>query len=188
MIGDIPAAAQAGRDDFLETWKPAARRGRAGEIERSLASADPRLGALVERVVKKRGRIRFGPPAAWSHFDAVARSIIYQQLGKQAAATIYARYSATLGGQPGPEQVMAAPPVQASPPGPPLWSGAFANRLPDGMLIKAANADTVYVMHGGAKRPVASAEGFNRHGYKWDQIWVVPVHEINSLPTGPAVN
>ena len=84
-------------------------------------------------------------------------------------------------------QFVAPPPVAQSPPGPPLWSGAFAGRLPDGMLIKAPNNDTVYVMQGGAKRPV-TGEGFNRHGYKWDCIWVVPLHEIDSVPTGSIVN
>lgn|GEM_PF-2530873 len=61
-----------------------------------------------------------------------------------------------------------APPSAEMPPGPPLWSGAFAGRLPDGMLIKAPNDDTVYVMQGGAKRPISNPEVFNRHGYKWN--------------------
>ena len=88
--------------------------------------------------------------------------------------------------QPAPQPVMA-PPAPATPPGPPMWTGAFCGRLPDGMLIKAPNNDTVYVMQGGAKRPV-TGEGFNRSGYRYENIWVLPVHEINSVPNGPLVN
>jgi len=89
--------------------------------------------------------------------------------------------------QPAPQPIMAPPPVPASPPAPPMLAGAYCGRLPDGILIKAPNNDSVYVMQGGAKRPL-TGEGFNRYGYKWDNIWVLPVHEVNSVPTGPVVN
>jgi len=89
--------------------------------------------------------------------------------------------------QPAPQPVMAPPPAPASPPAPPMLTGPYCGRLPDGILIKAPNNDSVYVMQGGQKRPL-TGEGFNRMGYKWDNIWVLPVNEVNSVPTGPVVN
>jgi hypothetical protein len=89
--------------------------------------------------------------------------------------------------QPAPQTYMAPPPVQASPSAPPMLAGPYAGRLPDGILIKAPNNDSVFVMQGGAKRPL-TGEGFNRHGYRWDNIWVLPQSEIDSVPTGPVVN
>lgn len=89
--------------------------------------------------------------------------------------------------QSAPQPVMAPPPMAASPPAPPMFAGAYCGRLPDGILIKAQNNDSVYVMQGGQKRPL-TGEGFNRMGYRWDNIWVLPVNEINSVPTGPVVN
>jgi hypothetical protein len=89
--------------------------------------------------------------------------------------------------QPAPQPVMVPAPAPASPPAPPMYAGAYCGRLPDGILIKAPNNDSVYVMQGGQKRPL-TGEGFNRMGYRWDSIWVLPVNEINSVPTGPVVN
>jgi hypothetical protein len=89
--------------------------------------------------------------------------------------------------QTAPQPVMAPPPMPASPPAPPMFPGAFCGRLPDGILVKAPNNDSVYVMQGGQKRPL-TGEGFNRMGYRWDSIWVLPQNEINSVPTGPVVN
>lgn len=81
-----------GRDGFLETWMPDDDRSGSGEVEEALAACDVRLGKLIRAVVDRGGFKRFRPSAATSHFDAIARSIIYQQLSKRAAATIYGRY------------------------------------------------------------------------------------------------
>ncbi len=76
-------------------------------IELALAERDPRLGALVERVIAHAGRRRFATSTARSHFEALARSIVYQQLSGKAAATIYGRFSAALGGDVTPSAVLA---------------------------------------------------------------------------------
>jgi hypothetical protein len=86
-----------------------------------------------------------------------------------------------------PQPVMAPGPTAAGPAAPPMLAGPYCGRLPDGILIKAPNNDSVYVMQGGQKRPL-TGEGFNRMGYRWDNIWVLPANEINSVPTGPVVN
>jgi DNA-3-methyladenine glycosylase II len=67
----------------------------------SLASADPRLAALIARV---------GPldlPEAREPFTALARSIVGQQLSMQAASTIWRRL--VLGGPITPERLATAP-------------------------------------------------------------------------------
>lgn len=52
-----------------------------------LKQADPLLGAMIERV----GAFGLEPKAEGSHFDALLRSIVYQQLSGRAAATIHGR-------------------------------------------------------------------------------------------------
>jgi hypothetical protein len=88
-----------------------------------------------------------------------------------------------------PAPVFQAPVVQAPPPtvGPSTPSGGFGPRLPDGTLIKTANLPTVYVMHGGAKRAL-TLEAFNRSGYRWDSIWILPDHHLNEIPNGAPLN
>lgn len=52
-----------------------------------LRTCDPKLAAIIDVV----GPCRFEPRAAGTHFDALVRSIIYQQLSGLAAATIHKR-------------------------------------------------------------------------------------------------
>src|SRR5690242_14057609 len=52
-----------------------------------LAAADPKLADVIRRV----GPWRLRRTTEGTHFDAVCRSIIYQQLSGRAAATIHAR-------------------------------------------------------------------------------------------------
>jgi len=86
------------------------REGRAEpvDVEAILRAADPRLGALIDAVIEAGGRQRFAPSPASSHFEALARSIIYQQLSGKAAATIYGRLVVSLGGTVAPEPILAA--------------------------------------------------------------------------------
>lgn len=75
--------------------------------EELLRSADPRLGRLIDAVVAKAGPQRFQPSPHASHFEALARSIVYQQLSGKAAATIYGRVLEALGGSMHPERILA---------------------------------------------------------------------------------
>jgi len=89
--------------DFLATWGRAAAPD-DGPAEKHLCASDSKLAEVI-RVV---GPQRFAESPARSHFDAIARSIIYQQLSKKAAATIYARYSNVMrDGAGGPAEVSA---------------------------------------------------------------------------------
>lgn len=76
--------------------------------EEYLRAADPRLGRLIERVVEKAGAQRFVPSPHATHFEALARSIVYQQLSGKAAATIHGRVVELVGGSVAPETILAA--------------------------------------------------------------------------------
>jgi DNA-3-methyladenine glycosylase II len=58
-------------------------------------------------VIEAVGPCRLAPTEELSHFEAVARSIVFQQLSGKAAATIYGRFEALLGGAVRPERFAA---------------------------------------------------------------------------------
>ncbi|GJG86641.1 DNA-3-methyladenine glycosylase [Gemmatimonadetes bacterium T265] len=68
-----------------------------------LKRADPHLAAVIAAV----GPCRFVPRADGTHFQAVARAIVYQQLSGKAAGTIHGRFHALYGGRaPEPEELL----------------------------------------------------------------------------------
>ncbi len=68
-----------------------------------LKSADPRLAAVIAQV----GACRFAPRADGTHFEAVARAIVYQQLSGKAAGTIHGRFHGLYGGRaPEPAELL----------------------------------------------------------------------------------
>jgi DNA-3-methyladenine glycosylase II len=71
---------------------------------RILAEQDP----VLRRLVAEAGPARVRPPAE-SHFEALVRAIVYQQLAGAAAAAIHGRLIAALGGQVTPEQLLSRP-------------------------------------------------------------------------------
>jgi DNA-3-methyladenine glycosylase II len=71
---------------------------------RHLKKSDPVLARVIEQV----GPCRFKPRSEGSHFDAVLRAIVYQQLSGKAAATIYGRVLDLYGGRaPAPAELRA---------------------------------------------------------------------------------
>jgi DNA-3-methyladenine glycosylase II len=71
-----------------------------------LKRADPVLARVIDRV----GACRFQPRRKGTHFDALLRSIVYQQLSGKAAGTILDRVLALYGGRyPRPAQLLATP-------------------------------------------------------------------------------
>ena len=71
-----------------------------------LRSTDPALAKIIDRV----GDYTFVPRNEGSHFDALVRAIVYQQLSGKAAATIHRRFEEIYGGRPPtPEEVIATP-------------------------------------------------------------------------------
>lgn len=80
------------------------------EAAAELARRDKVMRALRERhgdPVLKRKRSPLG--AAAGHFEALAESILYQQLAGAAAASIHRRFVDALGGSVTPESVLATP-------------------------------------------------------------------------------
>ncbi len=67
-----------------------------------LAERDP----VLRRLVAEAGLPRVRPPAE-THFEALVRAIVYQQLAGAAAAAIHGRLIAALGGQVAPEPMLA---------------------------------------------------------------------------------
>jgi DNA-3-methyladenine glycosylase II len=81
----------------------------ARERRRALAhlrKSDPRIALVIERV----GACRFVPRAEGTHFDALMRAIVYQQLSGKAAATILGRILAIYGDRyPTADELLATP-------------------------------------------------------------------------------
>jgi len=79
----------------------------AQQAVQHLSSADERLAKVIQRV----GPFKLQPVAAFSPYESLARSIIFQQLNGKAAETIAGRVHAAFGGEryPDPERLLAAP-------------------------------------------------------------------------------
>jgi DNA-3-methyladenine glycosylase II len=69
-----------------------------------LAEQDP----VLRRLVAEAGPARVRPPAE-SHFEALVRAIVYQQLAGPAAAAIHGRLIAALGGEVTPQRLLSLP-------------------------------------------------------------------------------
>ncbi len=69
-----------------------------------LATRDP----VMARLVAATGPPRLGSRRQPDHFAALCESIVYQQLAGKAAAAIFGRLCAALGGPPTPEAIQAA--------------------------------------------------------------------------------
>jgi DNA-3-methyladenine glycosylase II len=63
---------------------------------RHLRAVDP----VMKRVIAAVGPCRYTPRAEGTHFDALVRSVIYQQISGKAAATILGRLHAAFGDRP----------------------------------------------------------------------------------------
>ncbi|MDR3734941.1 MAG: DNA-3-methyladenine glycosylase 2 family protein, partial [Acidobacteriaceae bacterium] len=78
---------------------------------RELAAADPKLGRLIERA----GPFTLRLAGAQSPFEALAESIVYQQLNGKAAATIHRRMIESfhpicgIGVHPSPQHILDCP-------------------------------------------------------------------------------
>jgi DNA-3-methyladenine glycosylase II len=69
-----------------------------------LAEQDP----VLRRLVAEAGPARVRPPAE-SHFEALVRAIVYQQLAGAAASAIHGRLIAALGGDVTPQRLLSLP-------------------------------------------------------------------------------
>jgi 3-methyladenine DNA glycosylase/8-oxoguanine DNA glycosylase len=71
-----------------------------------LKKVDPVLGKVIERVGDYKG----WPTGNGTHFDAVCRSIVFQQLSGKAAGTIHGRFVGLYGGRPPKPDELASTP------------------------------------------------------------------------------
>lgn len=72
---------------------------------RSIAAADPAFAAFIERAGPYEAR-----PGQGDAFTSLARAIVFQQLAGRAAAAIYRRFEAAIGGRVTPEAILATSP------------------------------------------------------------------------------
>lgn len=63
-------------------------------------------------------------------------------------------------------------------------SPAEINALPEATLIKGENDYRVYVLKGGIKKWVKTADVFRKRGFKWNEIFSVNSVELNAYTTG----
>src|SRR5437016_5583792 len=79
-------------------------RSRFGQAAEHLRAADPVLGRLISRI----GPLRVDVAKEGTHFGALVRAILYQQLAGAAAAAIAGRFETLFGGRfPAPEELAA---------------------------------------------------------------------------------
>ncbi|WP_309672471.1 DNA-3-methyladenine glycosylase [Gemmatimonas sp.] len=80
---------------------------RLKEAVSALSAKDPKMAAAIERV----GPCTMIPRVDGTHFDHLARAIVFQQLSGGAASTIYGRFKERIGDgtdAPTPAQILAA--------------------------------------------------------------------------------
>ena len=71
----------------------------------AIAAADPQLAAFIDRAGPYEARPGQGDP-----FTSLARAIVFQQLAGRAAAAIYGRFAAIVGGAITPDAILATAP------------------------------------------------------------------------------
>ncbi|NQT49346.1 hypothetical protein HQ571_01480 [Candidatus Kuenenbacteria bacterium] len=61
-------------------------------------------------------------------------------------------------------------------------------RLKNGIIVKSVESPIVYVISNEKKRPIVSADVYERLGYKWENIKVVSEKSLSNMPLGSAVD
>lgn len=89
----------------MATMPATARPARSYQAAAALLAADD---PVMARLVAEAGPPRVRPPAE-THFAALVRSVLYQQLAGAAAAAIHGRLITALGGEVTPERLLALP-------------------------------------------------------------------------------
>ena len=86
---------------------------------------------------------------------------------------------------PPPAFVEAPPPPEFTPPPKTPQQELKERASKDGFLYREEGSDTVYVVQGGTRYAVPSAQEFEALGYKWDQVENVPRGSLGHLPSRP---
>jgi hypothetical protein len=80
------------------------------------------------------------------------------------------------------EEPVPNPPVEETPvPNPP----SIGPTLPGGQLIKGDASDAIYMMQGGYKHHIYTAETYDACGYSWSAYAIYPQADVDAIPTGP---
>ena len=108
-----------------------------------LKAADPVMADVITRV----GRCTLEPKTEWTHFDALVRSIVYQQLSGKAAATIHGRVLTLIGdGAQAPSKIVATPHEQLRAAGLSTQKANYIRNLADHVLDGSLPIDSLHEM------------------------------------------
>src|SRR2546423_12695059 len=117
-----PGSADRSRQTHGNRMKSARSSAFGRKAVEHLRKVDPKLGDVITKI----GAYKGWPASNGTHFDAVCRSIVFQQLSGKAAGTIHGRFQGLYGGRtplPGELAVPSAEKLRAggfSPPKTPL--------------------------------------------------------------------
>jgi DNA-3-methyladenine glycosylase II len=105
-----PRAKRSAKSSAKSSAKPSTTPGAGAYSHRKalahLRRVDPKFGAVIDAV----GKCRYSAREEGTHFGALVRSIVYQQLSGKAAGTIHARLRALYGDRdPTPAELLATP-------------------------------------------------------------------------------
>src|SRR5260370_15759645 len=109
----------------LENQPASTRRARSYQAAAAILSErDP----VLRRLIAEAGPAKVGPPTE-THFAALVRAVLYQQLAGAAAAAIHGRLIAALGGEVMPERLLSLAARTLPAAGPAADQGAFLREL-----------------------------------------------------------
>ncbi len=106
-----------------------------------------RVDPVMADVIAQVGRCTLEPRTEWTHFDALVRSIVYQQLSGKAAATIHGRVLTLIGdGAEAPSRIVATPYEALRSAGLSTAKANYVRNLADHVLDGSLPIDSLDVM------------------------------------------
>lgn len=106
MALDNPARAVLDANDEFRKMISALSPARTRKAVAHLKAVDPVLARVIDQV----GRCTLKPRGEGTHFEAIARAIVFQQLSGKAAGTIHGRFEGLYGGRtPLPQDLAGTP-------------------------------------------------------------------------------
>ena len=145
-----------------------------------LSERDP----VLRRLVAQAGPVRVNPPTE-THFAALVRAILYQQLAGAAARAIHGRLIASLGGEVTPERLLSLPPETLRAAGLSANKAASMRDLATKMLDGSVVLDSAGLRGQGDDEIVAMLSGVRGIGTWTAQMFLMfQLLRLDVWPTG----
>ena len=58
----------------------------------------------------------------------------------------------------------------------------------DGVLLRARNGTTIYVMENGRRRAIPDEATFRARGWRFENVIIISDEELNRIPSGPDIH